>query len=113
MKRPDRRIYELQAEICKALANPTRLEILSRLGSQEVSYSDLLSALRISKTNLSQHLAVLRKTRIVTDRREGVNTYYRLTYPEIAAACQAVQQVLAQHLREMGKQAKVLLRRVG
>lgn len=108
----DRRIYKLQAEICKALANPIRLEILNLLGTHEVSFSELRAALRISKTNLSQHLAVLRKSRIVTDRREGVNTFYRLTYPEIAVACQAVQQVLAQHLREMGKEARTLLRRV-
>jgi len=112
MKAGDRRIYKLQAEICKALANPIRLEILHLLGNREVSFSELLSSLRISKPNLSQHLAVLRRSRIVTDRREGVNAFYRLTYPEIAAACQAVQQVLAQHLRDLGKQAKVLLRRV-
>ncbi|MFQ5947041.1 MAG: ArsR/SmtB family transcription factor [Anaerolineae bacterium] len=112
MKRDDRQIYKLQAEVCKALANPVRLEILHLIGSREVSFSALVSSLRVSKTNLSQHLAVLRKSRIVTDRREGVHTFYRLTYPEIAVACQAVEQVLAQHLREIGKQAKVLLRRV-
>lgn len=112
MKRDDRQIYKLQAEVCKALANPVRLEILHLIGSREVSFSELVSSLRVSKTNLSQHLAVLRKSRIVTDRREGVHTFYRLTYPEIAVACQAVEQVLAQHLREIGKQAKVLLRRV-
>ncbi|MFQ5827800.1 MAG: ArsR/SmtB family transcription factor [Candidatus Methylomirabilia bacterium] len=113
MKRDDRQIYKLQAEVCKALANPVRLEILHLIGTGEVSFSELLSSLRISKTNLSQHLAVLRKSRIVTDRREGVHSFYRLTYPEIAVACQAVERVLAQHLREIGKQAKVLLRRVG
>lgn len=112
MSRVERRIYKLQAEICKALANPVRLEILHRIGDREVSFGDLVASLHISKPNLSQHLAVLRKSRIVTDRRDGVHTFYRLTYPEIALACQAVEQVLAQHLRETEKQAKVLLRRV-
>ena len=110
--RDDRRIYKLQAEIIKALANPIRLEILHLISGREVSFSELLSSLRISKTNLSQQLAVLRRSRIVTDRREGVYAFYRLTYPEIETACQSVQKVLTKHLRETGRQAEVLLRRV-
>lgn len=106
----DRRIYKLQAEICKALAHPVRLEILHILGADEVSFAELSSSLAVPKANLSQHLAVLRKSRIVTDRRNGVNTFYRLTYPEIDTACQAVGQALAKHLVETGTQARVLLR---
>ncbi len=113
MKKTDRRIYQLQADICKALANPVRLEILHCIGNREVSFGELQRAVDVSKSNLSQHLAVLRKNRVVTDRREGQRTFYRLTYPEIETACRAVQQVLARHLREIGRQAQVLLRRVG
>lgn len=111
--RTDRRLYKLQAEILKALANPVRLEVLHLLGSREVPFGELLLALGISKTNLSQHLAVLRKARIVSDRREGVNTLYRLAFPEIEEACQSVGNALARHLLEVGEQARVLLRRVG
>jgi ArsR family transcriptional regulator len=111
--RAERRIYKLQAEILKALANPVRLEVLHRLGSREVPFAELQLALGISKANLSQHLAVLRKARIVTDRRRGVNTLYKLAFPEIEQACQEVGQALAKHLSEVGEQAKVLLRRVG
>ena len=112
IKRAEREIYQLQAEICKVLANPIRLEILHLIGPRDVTFSELLSALQISKSNLSQHLAVLRKSKIVMDRREGVHTFYRLTYPEIATACEAVQKVLARHLRATGKRAKILLRQV-
>jgi len=108
-----RRVYQMQAEICKVLANPIRLEILNLIGQQEVSFGDLLSALGISKTNLSQHLAVLRKSGVVMGRRKGVYTFFRLTYPEIETACQAVQKVLSKHLRETGKRAELLLGRVG
>lgn len=106
-------MFRLQAEICKVLANPIRLEILNRIGSREVSFGNLLSALGISKTNLSQHLAVLRKSGVVMDRREGVHAYFRLTYLEIEEACRAVQNVLAKHLRETGREAVRLLERVG
>lgn len=112
MTRRDRRLYELQAEICKALANPVRLEILHLLRDRELSFGELVRTVKVSKTNLSQHLAVLRRSRIVTDRREGVNTFYRLTHPEIETACEAVGRVLAKHLEDMEQQAKLLLRSV-
>jgi ArsR family transcriptional regulator len=109
ISRADRRIYTLQADILKALANPVRLEILHLLGGRELPFDELARSVQVSKTNLSQHLAVLRRSRIVRDRREGVNTFYRLTHPEIETACQAVGQILAQHLVEMGQQVRELL----
>lgn len=108
-RRADRRIYQLQADILKALANPVRLEILHVLGGRELPFDTLVRSVQVSKTNLSQHLAVLRRSRIVKARREGVNTYYRLTHPEVETACEAVGQILARHLVEMGRQARELL----
>lgn len=107
---PNRRIYRIQAEILKALANPVRLEILNLIGRNEVPFAKLLQSLGIPKTNLSQHLAVLRKAQIVVDRRDGVNMLYRLAYPEIADACHSVGEALAKHFINVGEQAKVLLR---
>jgi len=109
----NRRIYRIQAEILKALSHPVRLEILHLIGDREVSFSKLLLALGIPKTNLSQQLAVLRKAHIVTDRREGVNMFYRASFPEIAEACNFVGEALAKHFIHVGEQAKVLLREAG
>jgi DNA-binding transcriptional ArsR family regulator len=108
-----RRIYRIQAEILKALAHPVRLEILNLIGSGEMSFGKLLLALGIPKTNLSQHLAILRKTHIVTDRRDGVKMLYRLAFPEIAEACHSVGEALARHFIHVGEQARVLLREAG
>lgn len=105
-------LYRMQAEIAKALANPLRLRILSRIGAGEVSYATLLAELRISKTNLSQHLAVLRKSGVLTVRREGVRVHYRLTYPEIKDLCQKMREVLAKHLSTAGRHARLLMRQV-
>lgn len=109
----NRRIYRIQAEILKALANPVRLEILNLIGRGEVSFGKLQQSIGIPKTNLSQHLAVLRKAHIVTDRREGVNMLYRLAHPEIAEACHSVGEALARHFINVGEQARVLLRQTG
>lgn len=110
-KTADRRIYRIQAEILKALAHPVRLEILHLIGSGEVPFGRLLTSLGISKTNLSQQLAVLRRAHIVTDRRDGVNTLYRLSFPEMAEACQTVGQAVARHFVDVGEQARSLLER--
>lgn len=104
-------VYQMQAEIAKVLANPVRLRILDRIGRGEVPYAALLSSLGVSKTNLSQHLAILRKAGILTVRREGVHVHYRMTYPEIKELCSAMRGILAKHLNESGKQAKLLMRR--
>lgn len=105
----NRRIYRIQAEILKALAHPVRLEILNLIGRDEMPFARLQLALGISKPNLSQHLAVLRKAQIVTDRRDGVNMIYRLAFPEIAEACHSVGEALARHFIHVGEQARVLL----
>ena len=108
-----RRIFVLQAEICRGLAHPVRLEIVHLLGPEEMSFGDLLKRMGVSKTKLSQHLAVLRRARIVTARRVAARVFYQLTHPEIETACEAVTQVLTQHLAELQNETTVLLRRVG
>ncbi len=107
----DLRLYQMQAEIAKVLANPLRLRILDQIGTGEVAYRTLLSRLGISNTNLSQHLAILRKGGVLTVRRQGVHLHYRLTYPEIKKLCSAMRGILAKHLRESGRQARLLMRR--
>ena len=109
----DARLFQMQADIAKILANPTRLRILNRIGGGEVSCGALLRDLKVSKTNLSQHLAILRKGGVVTVRREGVHVHLRLTFPEIKDLCAAMRDILAKHLVESGRQGKLLMRRVG
>jgi ArsR family transcriptional regulator len=108
----DLKIYQMQADIAKVLANPVRLRILDQIGTGEVAYGKLLSRLGVSKTNLSQHLAILRKGGILSVRREGVHVHYRLTYPEIKELCSSMRGILAKHLNESGRQGKLLMRRV-
>lgn len=103
-------IYQMQAEIAKVLANPVRLRVLNLIGDREVAYGALLDDLGVSKANLSQHLAVLRKAGVVSVRRQGVHVYYRLTFPEITDLCAAMREVLAKHLDRSGRRARALLR---
>ncbi|HTG02353.1 MAG TPA: metalloregulator ArsR/SmtB family transcription factor [Nitrospirota bacterium] len=90
----DKTICEMQAEICKTLTNPKRIEILNTLKTEEKTVTELVEALGASKANVSQHLAVMRHKGILTTRRDGVNIYYRVSNPKVIEACSLMKEVL-------------------
>lgn len=94
----DLRLWEMQADICQTLANPKRLQIINLLRGQELSVGAMVSALKVAKANLSQHLSVMRQKGILTTRREGTVIYYRLATPRITEACKIMRQVLMEVL---------------
>jgi len=97
----DKRLYEMQAELCKTLANPKRLEILDILKDlDELSVNQLAEKLEIPKANTSQHLAVLRQAGVVATRKEGINVYYRLRSSRISDACSLTRQILLERIEE-------------
>lgn len=90
----DKSIFEMQAEICKTLTNPKRIEILNTLRTEEKTVTELVAALGASKANVSQHLAVMRHKGILSTRRAGVNIYYRVSNPKVIEACSLMKEVL-------------------
>ena len=73
----EKKLYEMQAELCKTLSNPKRLEILDILKErEEISVNHLAEMLEIPKANTSQHLAVLRESHLVNTRRQAQTVFY-------------------------------------
>ncbi|MDC7222347.1 MAG: metalloregulator ArsR/SmtB family transcription factor [Spirochaetales bacterium] len=73
--------YERRTEILKALAHPERLritDILSR--NPPLCVCDIQKELDINMSTLSRHLERLKKAKIVEDKREGRNIYYKLNF---------------------------------
>ena len=103
-------IYELQAEICAALASPLRLEILDLIAEGEKTSSDLLEVLDIPKANLSQHLSVLKGAGILTSRKEGLYVFMSLSIPKIKDACSMVRTVLIDKMEQEEKQNTKLIK---
>jgi len=93
-------LFELQAEVCKTLSSPKRLEILSVLKDGEKSVGELVDILGVPKANVSQHLAVMRHKGILKSRRDGVNIYYSLANPKVIKACTLMKEVLTEQLKE-------------
>lgn len=78
--------------ILKQLANPYRLIILCSLAQKELAVGDLNEQVDLSQSALSQHLAKLRESEIVTTRRESQTIYYRISNPKIKYLLEVLQQ---------------------
>jgi len=66
------------AALLRSLGNEKRLMILCQLADGEMSVGNIQSAVGLSQSALSQHLALLREQGIVATRRESQVIYYRI-----------------------------------
>jgi ArsR family transcriptional regulator len=108
--RKEKSIYELQAEICKILSSPKRIEIISALKDGEKTVTELVDILGTPKANVSQHLAVMRLKGILKSRRDGVNIYYSIANPKVIQACNLMREVLNELLMERSRMAELVRR---
>ena len=84
----------------KALADRTRLRLISLIGDSEVCVCFLVVILKISQPKISRHLAYLRRAGIVRSRRDGKWMHYRLAEPPDEHAARIFREVrvaLAEH----------------
>jgi ArsR family transcriptional regulator, virulence genes transcriptional regulator len=88
------KVFELHAELLKALAHPRRLEIIQLLRDQELCVSDIYEMLDLPQANISQHLMLLRDAGVVTTKRDGKQILYRLANPKIIQASDLLREVL-------------------
>lgn len=68
----------------KSFSDETRLRILFLLSVRELCVCELVSVLEMPQGRISRHLAQLKQTGIVSDRRDGTWIYYSLTSPRSA-----------------------------
>src|ERR1051326_2864951 len=84
--------YNLE-DLFKALADRTRLRLISLLGDSEVCVCFLVEILKISQPKISRHLAYLRRARVVSARREGKWMHYRVAEPPDEHAARIFREV--------------------
>lgn len=105
--------YAAVAELGKAFAAANRLEIIDLLANGEKTVEQIAVEVDISVANASRHLQLLKKARLVNNRREGNFIHYRLNGRRAYAAWQAlrtlaleeapaVQALLRDFRQEMG-----------
>ncbi|MFE6996103.1 ArsR/SmtB family transcription factor [Microbacterium sp. NPDC057659] len=94
---PTRPLYEVKAGLFKGLAHPIRIRILEALSAApEASVSELLDDTGLEASHVSQHLAVLRRNRLVVSERRGSLVYYRLAYPQVADLLRVARALLGE-----------------
>ncbi|MBV6430505.1 MAG: Ubiquinone/menaquinone biosynthesis C-methyltransferase UbiE [Bryobacteraceae bacterium] len=87
----------------RLLTEPTRLRILLLLESEELSVAELQQILTAGQSSISTHLAQLRQTGLIEDRRTGKSTLYSLSVPP---SFQQLMDVLRQAAAEIPEAAQ-------
>ena len=109
-----KQIHQMET-LFKALADATRLRILGLLLTGEVCVCHIHESLKIPQPKASRHLAYLRRSGLVTTRRDGLWIHYRLANaadPVVAAIGEAVRHALA-HSNVVQKDVERLHRKNG
>ncbi|MFY9760623.1 MAG: metalloregulator ArsR/SmtB family transcription factor [Xanthobacteraceae bacterium] len=82
------------ARMLKLLGNENRLLILCSLAVQgEMKVGDIVEAVGLSQSALSQHLALLRADGLVAFRRESQTLYYRVSDPRAARILKLLKDI--------------------
>ncbi|CAI9409360.1 ArsR/SmtB family transcription factor [Aestuariimicrobium sp. T2.26MG-19.2B] len=90
-----RPLYEVKAGLFQGLTHPYRILILELLADgQEHTVSELGLHTQLEASHLSQHLAVLRKNRLVVSERRGSHVFYRQFSPAVAELLTVARRLL-------------------
>lgn len=103
------RLYQEFARVGKALASPTRIELLDILAQGEKTVEDLAEACGLNIKNASAHLRVLRAAQLVETRRTGTYVFYRLPDDSIIALVRELQALARSRLAEVDRAARAYL----
>jgi DNA-binding transcriptional ArsR family regulator len=95
--------YDIQAELLKALAHPVRLQILDLLRDGEQCVCHMEAALGQRQSYISQHLMLLRKVRLVTDRKDGLRVYYSVRDSSIYAVLDVARSLVSRQAQKQGR----------
>jgi DNA-binding transcriptional ArsR family regulator len=80
-------------ELLKAMANEWRLMILCHLAEGEKTVGELQALLGLSQSALSQHLAILRREKIVRSRKHAQSVSYSLSGDEATKVMETLHEV--------------------
>jgi ArsR family transcriptional regulator len=95
-------LYQAKAELFRTLGHPVRIRVLELLQDGPKPVRDLLLEIDVEASNLSQQLAVLRRTGLVESKREGSSVMYALSTPDVADLLAAGRRILGSVLAGRG-----------
>ena len=84
----------IRSEILKALSHPVRVLIVHALAGGDRCVGELNALVDIDQSNISRHLAVLKRAGIIADQRHGMRVFYHLQTPCILKAFDCAVEVI-------------------
>jgi len=94
------KIYEVQAEYFKALSHSTRIKILEYLKDGEKCVCEIVPWLKEKQSNVSRHLAALKRAGILSSKKRGVSVYYEVKDKNVYKILNLVLESLRKMTRE-------------
>ena len=107
-------LYQAKADFFRTLGHPARIRVLELLTERDHAVHELLAAIAIEPSNLSQQLAVLRRAGLVSARREGGEVVYSVSVPEVKdllLAGRAILRQVAEEQASLGRELRPKVRR--
>jgi len=89
-------LYQAKAEFFRMLGHPVRIRVLELLQDGPKPVRQLLAAIEVERSSLSQQLAVLRRSGIVVGVRDGDTVVYSLAGPDVAELMRAARRILTE-----------------
>ena len=96
-------IYQVKAEFFKTLGHPARIRVLEVLRDGECSVGELIPAVGIEPSHLSQQLGILRRANILQVRKQGATVRYSVTDPRIFDLLEVARAILTSSLAGSGQ----------
>jgi ArsR family transcriptional regulator len=87
-------LYQAKAEFFRTLGHPARIRVLELLTERDHAVHELLAAIEIEPSNLSQQLAVLRRAGLVRQTRVSGEVVYSVSVPEVRDLLLAARAIL-------------------
>ena len=91
---------QLISNVFKALAHPTRLQIIKLLKGGEMCVCDILPNLDSEQSNTSQHLTVLRNQGIVESKKDGAKVVYAIRNKEVYEMINLAETIILRQIEE-------------
>lgn len=96
-------LYQAKAELFRTLGHPARIRILELLSERDHAVHELLEQIDIEPSNLSQQLAVLRRSSLVMSSRVGGEVVYSVSVPGVRDLLLAGRRILSDLVAVQGE----------
>ena len=104
----DIHVFELHAELCRALGHSARMQLVHLLREGPQCVSDLAHMTGLGQGTVSRHLAVLRNCGILSVQTRGRETHYQISDPRIMEICDLMRMVLVEQLTKRSEVLRTL-----